>query len=116
VTPRRTRSTTVTVGWTDSRDDAEYQVECSVTPYVPERGPSYSSAGEPAEGPEVDLLAVYDADGKERRDLIDVANRGEAFARIEEAAIEEAEESHAAAYEDACERRAEEAREERWGR
>jgi flagellar biosynthesis/type III secretory pathway protein FliH len=114
VTPRRTRSTTVTVGWTDSRDDAEYQVECSVSPYVPERGPSYSSAGEPAEGPEVDLLAVYDEDGKERRDLLPEAERDRA--RIEEAAIEEAEESHAAAYEDACERRAEEAREERWGR
>jgi hypothetical protein len=114
VIPRRTRCTTVTVGWTDSRDDAEYQVECSVTPYVPARGPSFSSAGEPAEGPEVDLLAVYDEDGRERRDLLDAAERDRA--RIEESAIEEAEESHAAAYEDACERRAEEAREERWGR
>jgi hypothetical protein len=116
VTPRRTRSVTDTVGWTDSRDDAEYQVECAVSPYVPERGPSYSSAGEPAEGPEVDVLAVYDEHGKERRDLIDVVNRGENFESIEEQAIEDAEDSHVAAYEDACERRAEERREEGWER
>jgi hypothetical protein len=112
VTPRRTRSTTVSVGWTHG--DEEFSVECAVTPYVPARGPSFSSAGEPAEGPEVDLLAVYDEDGRERRDLLPEAEKDRA--RIEEAAIEEAEESHAAAYEDACERRAEEAREERWGR
>jgi flagellar biosynthesis/type III secretory pathway protein FliH len=110
--PRRRKTATVTVGWT--YEDAECQVECSVTPYVPARGPSFASAGEPAEGPEVDLLAVYDEDGRERRDLLDAAERDRA--RIEESAIEEAEESHAAAYEDACERRAEEAREERWGR
>jgi hypothetical protein len=111
--PRRTRSAAVSVGWEDEDGNA-FTVECSVTPGQPERGPSYSSGGEPAEAPEVDVLRVLDDTGKERPDLIALVEAD--FERIEEQAIEDAEDSHLAAYEDACERRAEEAREERWGR
>jgi hypothetical protein len=112
--PRRRKTATVTVGWTHPVSDEEYEVECSVSPYVPERGPSYSSAGEPAEGPEVEILRVFDAAGKERPDLL--ARVEMAWDEIEESAIEEAEESHAAAWEAADEDRADAAREERWAR
>jgi hypothetical protein len=114
VIPRRTRSAAVSVGWEDEDGNA-FTVECSVSPGQPERGPSYSSGGEPAEAPEVEVLRVIDeATGKERPDLIALVEAD--FDRIEEQAIENAEDSHVAAYEDACERRAEERREREWER
>jgi cobalamin biosynthesis protein CobT len=115
VIPRRTRTASVSVGWEDEDGNA-FTVECSVSPGQPERGPSYSSGGEPAEAPEVEILRVIEDDtGKERPDLVGVIEEGWRD-EIEEQAIENAEDRHVAAYEDACERRAEEAREERWGR
>lgn len=42
--------------------DGENEVELSIlyncSPGAPERGPSYSSGGEPAESPEIDVLGV----------------------------------------------------------
>jgi hypothetical protein len=109
VIPRRRNVATVSVGWEDEAGNA-YRVECSVSPGRPERGPSYSSGGEPAEAPECEVLRVIDeATGKERPDLIALVEAD--FASIEEQAIENAEDRHVAAYEDACERRAEERRE-----
>jgi hypothetical protein len=111
--PCRRKTATVSVPWSCGNEE-DLSVECAVTPGDPGRLYGPPEKCYPPEGPEVDLLAVYDEDGRERRDLLPEAEKDRA--RIEEAAIEEAEESHAAAYEDACERRAEEAREERWGR
>jgi hypothetical protein len=113
VIPRRRNVATVSVGWEDEDGNA-FTVECSVTPGRPERGPSYSSGGEPAEAPEVEVLRVLDDTGKERPDLIAAVQKD--FESIEEEAIENAEDRHAAAYEDACERRAEERREREWER
>jgi hypothetical protein len=114
VIPRRTRSAAVSVGWSHPDTEEEFTVECSVTPGQPERGPSYSSGGEPAEPAECEILRVLDETGKERPDLIALVEAD--FDRIEEEAIENAEDRHVAAYEDACERRAEERREREWER
>jgi hypothetical protein len=109
---RRTRSATVSVGWT--HEDEDYNVECSVTPGDPGRTYGPPERCYPPESPEVDLLMVYDEDGRERPDLIALVEAD--LDRIEEQAIEDAEDSHVAAYEDACERRAEERREREWER
>lgn len=46
--------------YTLTRDDAdiELDVEYSISPYYPARGPSWSCAGEPAEGGEVEDMTV----------------------------------------------------------
>lgn len=107
--PRRRRASTVSVGWEDS-DGESYTVECSVSPGDP--GCTYGPPERcyPPEPPEVEVLRVFDEDGKERPDLVAAVEAD--LARIEAQAIEDAEESHLAAYEDACERRAEERRED----
>jgi hypothetical protein len=107
--PRRRKTSVVSVPW--QHDDQDLSVECSVEPFVPARTYGPPERCHEAEGGEVEILAVYDEDGKERPDLLDAAERDRA--RIEADAFEEAEESHAAAYEAAEEDRADAARDAR---
>jgi hypothetical protein len=111
--PRRRTIASVSVGWEDEAGNA-YRVECSVTPSDPGRlygPPEHCYPPEPAA---CEVLRVLDDTGKERPDLIAAVQKD--FESIEEQAIENAEDRHAAAYEDACERRAEERREREWER
>jgi hypothetical protein len=111
VIPRRRKAATVRVSWVEPYCDTECQVECSVSPGWPGRRPSFSCPGEPPEPPEVEILRVLGEDGKPRPDLIALVEAD--WDRIEERAIEEAEESHAAAYEAAMDDAADAARDER---
>ncbi len=45
----------------------EVEIEYDFTPGSPERGPSYASGGEPAEGPEIDVSEVWLTDGNGKR-------------------------------------------------
>ncbi len=102
------------VGW--SHEDIDYRVVCAIGPgdpgrrYMPDGSPGW-----PAEPGEVEILdVVEDAPGGQKRpDLIPAAQRD--FARIEERVREEADDADDAAREDAEERRADAARDERRG-
>jgi hypothetical protein len=112
--PRRRKTATVTVGWTHPVSEEEYEVECSVSPGDPGRTYGPPERCYPPEPPEVEILRVFDSAGKERSDLLPRVEM--AWDEIEEKAIKEAEESHAAAYEAAEEDRADAARDARWER
>ncbi len=51
----------------------EVEIDYTFTPGTPERGPSYASGGEPAEGPEIDVQQVWLTDGNGKR-LIDITS------------------------------------------
>lgn len=113
--PRRRHVATVSVGWAHPETEEEFRVECSVSPSDPGRLYGPPERCYPPEPAEVEVLRVFDEEtGKERPDLVAVVEAD--LASIEVEAIEDAEDRHVAAYEDACERRAEERREERWER
>ena len=88
-------------------EDREVRVVALVHPGSPERGPTYACAGEPAEPPEVEVLQVVAVD--EGADTAEVAKRVD---EIEEAALEQAADDEADAWERELEYR-EDARHER---
>lgn len=56
-----------TLAYTLARDDDEIELEIEylVAPFYPATGPSWSSPGEPAEGGEIEDLAIFGPDGGE---------------------------------------------------
>ncbi len=103
---------TIEVGW--QHEDVDYRVICTVGKAEP--GRRYmpdGSPGWPAEPGEVEILEVVEdlPYGQKRPDLIPAAQAD--FARIEERARQEADGVDDAAREDAEERRADAARDER---
>lgn len=55
MTRRFTHALEITIG---ERAILEFEFEFTVSPYVPEQGPSYASGGQPAEGGEVEVLSA----------------------------------------------------------
>jgi DnaJ-class molecular chaperone len=53
------RKCTMTIEVERGRRSVEYEVEFSVSPGEPERGPTYDCAGTPASPPEVESRSVY---------------------------------------------------------
>lgn len=49
-------SMTITIHRGD--DELEVEVEYTISPYIPESGPTYDCGGQPAEGGEVELISV----------------------------------------------------------
>lgn len=57
--------TTTTYTLTRDDDEIELEVDYCVSPYYPATGPSWSSPGEPAEGGEIEDIAIFGPDGAE---------------------------------------------------
>lgn len=58
---KRTTTLSIDIAGTE----IEVEIEFTVSPYIPEQGPSYASGGQPAEGGEVEILsATLSIEGK----------------------------------------------------
>jgi len=79
----------VTVGW--QHNDEDFRVALDVTPGSKGVPPSMAGPGEPAEGPELEVVSVREdaPGGAERPDLVEAAERD--IARLEDAAVTELE-------------------------
>jgi hypothetical protein len=102
---------TVTVGW--SHEDVDFRVVCTLTPGSPGRGADLNGPGEPAYGPEVEIVEVREdaPNGSERPDLLDLVAKD--FDLIEERAVEAAGDDEDAARDSAEQLSADCARDER---
>lgn len=101
----------ITVGW--EHEDESYRVTGNLTPGREATGPRYDSAGEPAEGPEFEVVSVREdrSGGALRPDLVSVAQADLGLVGEAEEAEREAAEC---AREDAAESRHEYRAERGW--
>ena len=83
----------VEVGWSHPDTEEDFRVICAVTPGTPDRGPDMACAGGyPGDPGEVEVLEVVEdwPGGKSRPEMIAVVEAD--FGRLEERALEAADE------------------------
>ena len=110
----RTRRVIVYITAFENGIDREIEVECSVSPGTPDRGPDMACAGGyPGDPPEVEVICARDAFGPLLPETLG-AFLDAHLSRIEELALEQYEEDASDAEDERAEQAAEARREREW--